>query len=237
MKHTRISNAELKKAAQVVGTAMLASLPNPEQCSVELSPAFEASMTKLMAGTGCARQAAPKNRIMIYRVAAALFALVIGLGILFSASEPVRAEVIRLAREVYENSVIYRMLNSSSAEECDLPELSVSNLPQGYTEVRRDGDSKHIRVIVYENDCGGAIVLTYSRLSEVSVWYVNETGHGGEQVSLGVLYGDFYPAAENTPSNDLVWADEKKDLLFILSANQLGKDELVSIAKDLFFSF
>ncbi|HIT02004.1 MAG TPA: DUF4367 domain-containing protein [Candidatus Enterenecus merdae] len=214
----------LEQAAALVVDALLESLPNPEDCQHVFSNDFEEKMRQLMRRQKGRRVLRTVGR----RVAAAILALLIGLGAWLAADQNSRAAVLRWIREVYENSVIYRFFGAAHGGQ--LPAYRPTWVPEGYLKVQSE-DTGTERVLLYQDPAGEmGFVLVYHWMDEGHQTYLDATMGAGIPYSIRGNPGDYYPAAEGEESNALVWIDEDAGILFSLSSN-LSELEIVHIAE------
>ena len=107
----QVTDDVIIQAAKRVGEAMLASLPEPEDCTHEFSPEFERSMERLIQKT--------KRRAHVRRclrsIAVAALAVVIGLSAWLAVDTEAQAAVVEWVRTAYEDSIVYEFFHPGAA--------------------------------------------------------------------------------------------------------------------------
>lgn len=221
MKRYSFTNADLRSAAAVVCNAMLEQLPEPSQCRHTFSDEFEQKMRELI-------DHKPHHnawRKFAQRAAAVILAALIGIGAWLTVDQDARAGVARWVREVYENSVFYRFTGDSPTNEPFDHELSW--VPDGYELADQIGNGT-THVYVYKKGTD-VFTVTFHRMSDSSFVKLIDVGDECENVKIHNLTGHYYPAADDTSTNDLVWIDDIAGMYYCISA-YLDYEDILHIA-------
>ena len=133
----------MKAAAAAWRKAMLASLPEPEDCPADFSPAFEERIKALQKAH--ARKTA--RRQTMRRLVAAVLAVVIALSALVLSNPQARAAVFSWVRKVFGYRTTYVL---PEKEHMALPEYVPPWLPEGF-EVVFSTEMEHPRETAYFN--------------------------------------------------------------------------------------
>lgn len=221
MNDSVFSDASLKRAAAIVRQSMLAALPDPQSCSCEVTPDFQAKMERLFIKV---KRRKTMRRIR-HRAASILLATLIGLSSWLAVDNEARAAFIQWAREIYEDSVIYHFFNEP--KEIVLPEYTFSPVPNGYTETASVGDDT-MRTVVFEGN-NDILVLYYQQYHSGAVLGFFGTEFELEHTNVGSYPADYYKAINPGESNELIWVDETLGIIFKISSFE-DKDTLLGFA-------
>lgn len=185
------------------------------------SPQFERKIARL-----ARRAKRPFAYRTLHRAASLLLAAVLGGVVWLSVDSPARAAFAAWAREAYEGSVVYAFFGRRDSRA--MPEFAFASPPEGFTESDFIAQ-KNMCLRIYENN-DQVILLSYMIMSEESAKSVLSSGYYCESVRIGKLFGEFYKAENSDESNELIWFDEKKQIVFQISAF-LEKDEMLALAE------
>ena len=223
MKRYNFTNADLRCAAAVVCNAMLEQLPEPSECRHTFSDEFEQKMRELMSRKKHHHSA---WHIVAQRAAAVILAVLLGLGAWLAVDQDARAAVIRWVREVYENSIVYRFFGDAPTEKNFFYKLTW--VPEGYEITNQVGDDS-TQTVVYQKE-SDVFTFMYLRTTEDGLPQLLETIGEGVTVSINGLSGQYYSAANNTTTNNLVWIDEDDRVFFCISSF-LPYEDIMHIAE------
>lgn len=215
------SDDALRRAAAKVRQSMLDALPDPEECNYEVTPEFQKKMNRLFAKVKHRKAVRQIER----RVAAILLASLIGVSSWLAVDHEARAAFIQWAREVYEDSVIYRFFNEP--DDSVLPEYTFSPVPDGYTETTSVSDDT-MRAVVFEGN-NDILVLYYEQYHSGLALGVLGSDFEMETANVGPYPADFYRAPNPEESNELVWIDETVGVVFKISSFR-DKDAILEFA-------
>lgn len=209
-----LSDEALKQAAASVRRAMLDSLPSPEECEHEFSPAFRDKMKKLIAKYDLRRS----FRKTVQRAAMFALAVLIGVSGWLTVDAQAREAFFSWVREVYEEHVVYRFFGEPAAE--GLPAYRITWLPEGYKEVDVYSDEERYNVF-YQNgdDIMSAFVFEYFFVQDSSLMelHFDEASYIHKAIDLKDTTADFYLALNPDETNDLVWIDKDSNIAFSLN--------------------
>ena len=218
------TDAQLHEAAVAVLKSMLDSFP--ATCDHEFSERHKAKMASLLR-----RVKAHRNLVFLSkRIAAVFAAMLIGVSSWLALDSNARAVFFEWVREVYENSIVYRYFGPKEPEA--LPEYELGWLPDGMVEMLNESDLMGAIQYYVNPDTGETIILEYRYLNEKSQIEVSEINASisNEVVVVNGFVGEYYPATLNSTTNNLIWTDTSKNILFVLNSN-LDKNTIISVAE------
>ena len=222
------SDEELKLAAKKVCLSMLDSLNEPEDYNPAFSSSFLSKMERLCRKTRKSRS----FRVLSYRAAAIVLALLFGLGIFFATNTEARAEVVRWAKETWEQSVFYRFFGSKTTAE--LPYYALRWIPDGF-ELESESRTETSTFIFYRNDeTGQTISLEYELVSDdiQAEIFASDGISEPEKVFINGLCADYYPASGDIMLSNLIWLDQTQSVVFFLDS-ELDIDVMLHIAEQI----
>ena len=217
-----MTDKQLAEACGELNEAMLRSLPAPEECNPQFSRRFERKMARV---TRRANHPVP-YRVM-QRAASFLLVLFLGFMTVLAVSPAVRAAFASWVRETYESFFVY-----SFTEEAEGPAPNmnyyISEIPDGYVEAMAHHD-EYTGHCVYVNEDNASITLLYMH-GDSSVFYVEKDGYTVKPITVAGHSGELYVDHISDPNNGLLWIDEEKQIMFVLSGPFTG-EELIAIAE------
>jgi len=176
------------------------------------------------------RKTRPLWKQVLQRVAVILLVASVAFGGVMAISPTARAEVVRWVVEWYETHIVFRYAGEDRTEE--MPQYTVENLPDGYTEVERIINHSVVNVL-YENSAGEVIFLDYNYIHEGgSIVFAPASDDMDEVVSVavgrhsGLLFIPKDPDAMLT----ITWIDETENIQFVLTAD-LDDEALLRMAE------
>lgn len=217
------SDDVLRAATRLVRQSMLDALPSPSECPAAFSPEFHKRITILFARQ---RHKAMARRI-VQRAAVLLLSALIGLSAWLTVDVEAREALFGWLREMYENSIIYRFDNSSSANTAHT-RYYIANLPSSYTETM-SADYENDGYVLYANSMGQYLSLHYLFGSDKSAFLV---GKENVIISNAVVNGspaDLLISKDPAIASAIVWAD-KDGPAFCISAF-MNPDDLIALAE------
>lgn len=218
-----ISDERLCEAAQQAEKALLASLPDPEECKATFSPGFERKMKKLVKRTDH-----PIAYWVQKSVACFLLIGLLGGGSVLALSTEARAAFVGWIQEVYETWFVYKY----EGKDYEFPkdtEFQITWLPEGFVEVARSA-SEDQNYTFFQDENFNSITFLYTRSMESVNLYIEKSGVEVQTVQIGHLHGDLYLDQQSDGANALVWCD--RNVLFWLHGNCSG-DALIKIAESI----
>ena len=96
-------------------------------------------------------------------------------------------------------------------------------------ELKKSISDNHVSII-YENDEGYLLSFTYTRNRESVSVYSEYQGTDVQTVIVGDNAADLYLDQREGNTNTLIWSDEEKSAIFVISAH-CSSDELIKIAE------
>lgn len=226
MSKTVLTDEALRGAAAEVREAMLRSMPAPEECVHEFSAEYEAKTERLIKRVELRESVRRISR----SAAAVLLAVMVGLSGWLAVDAEARAELFSWTRELHEDRMIYRYSVGDKAL-TELPEVELTWLPEGYTEVVRDVDDDECIIVCRNKEGEGFVFLC--RLVEPGMHkelLFGDHEYDASEVKINGMDGDLYIVTDGSSSNALVWFDETRGLVYSLNA-YLDESVMLHIAK------
>ena len=216
-----ISDEMLCIAAGEYEQALLASLPDVDECYHSFSRRFEKKMRHL-----CHRVKYASTYSVMKRIACAIIAIVLCGSILMMLNTDVRAAVVGWIKETYNSFVRYSF---ASNVEPDAPlTYEITELPKGYTLLsKQETDAGNIAI--YHNS-DGQIMQFGCYSAESGMLFVGGSEYDHSQVRVSGRNADLYIAKDSAHSNTVVWGNANESMLFQLTAF-LEKDVLLQVAE------
>lgn len=206
------TDKELHAAAVSVRSAMLDSLPPPEDCEHTFSPEFEAKIARLKR-----RQKSREfHRQALRRVAAVFLAMLVGASAWLTVDTDARAGFFRWVRETYEDMTVYWFRGEPALD--SLPTYRPTVVPEDWQEVAAEGDES-IQSVLYisgENN-EPCMIFAYYLMQENRAEQVIYTGTE-TNVEVNGCPGVFYYTETPGETNTLLWFDEEQGITFSISA-------------------
>lgn len=203
-----ISEHELQKAAAVVRSSMLATLP--EEAEGDFSTEFLQQIEKL-------KSVRKKHQQFRKRLVAAVAAFIAAVTMLFTFNTEARAAVITWFKEVFATGAAY-WFNEGSAD--TLPAFELTEVPEGFVCIY-DEALTYSRGMVYQNADNPSELFSfrYGLLQEDSPLTVGF--HGEDFTVTGVMVagcpGDLYISGDSEESHALIWIDEQNGVVFTIT--------------------
>lgn len=212
------TDEQLRDAAAFLRQAYYASLPDVSNYHPEYSEEFLQKMDRLCRQYRFRRQAKSFLKTVVAAVVALLITGSVWLGLNVDARAAFRAWLI----EIYENTFIYRFFNDPADDR--LVNYDIHKLPEGYAFDREIiTPTEHIRI--YRN---GEIPLCFMYFKMSNQRVLGQLAAQRIETKVGKNHADYY-SSEDGSSNDLVWFDEDKEMVFCLSGFFTEK-EMIAIA-------
>lgn len=219
-----ISDERLREAARKAEESILATLPEPENCEVTLSPECESNMKKLIRRT----DHLIRHRIM-KAVACFLLVILVGGGGILTFSVEARAAVATWVKEVYETQFIYRFFQTSDETSNDTV-YRPTWVPPNY-QMTFETLSNDLSVIEYRDDFDGLAVFTYCQNTSSPVFEIERDGTEiYKQVLVNGITAELYFDQDEGDANVLIWIDENEGIIFRILAT-FSDVELIKMAE------
>lgn len=166
----------------------------------------------------------------IQRIASIFLAAILIGSMYLAVDTEARAAFLDWIKEVYEHSIVYRIMPSSAAK--DLPHYELTWLPDGFGEPDIY-ENETVYSALYQNSSTGEIVIfDYYRLSS-EVQAKLFTDQQPEHVLVNGIIADFYAASSDPESNNLLWIDTEAGVFCAIDSN-LSKDVILHIAESIY---
>ncbi len=166
----------------------------------------------------------------IRRIASIFLAAILVGSMYLAVDMEARAAFLGWIKEVYEHSIVYRIMPSSAAK--DLPHYELTWLPDGFDEPDIY-ENETVYSALYQNSSTGEIVIfDYYRLSS-EVQAKLFTDQQPEHVLVNGIIADFYAASSDSESNNLLWIDTEAGVFCAIDSN-LSKDVILHIAESIY---
>ena len=212
----------LAEACAELNEAMLRSLPAPEECDPRFSQSFQRKMARV---TRRANHPIP-YRVM-QRVASFLLVLFLGFMTVLAVSPAARAAFASWIRETYESFFVYSFTGKSQGPAPNM-EYYLPEVPEGYVEFMADY-AVYSGLCVYTNENNASITLMYMH-GDSSAFYVEKEGYTVKPITVAGHPGEMYLDHISDPNNGILWVDEEKQIMFVLSG-QFTEEELLALAE------
>lgn len=215
----KLTDEMLRQAAPLARDAMLASLPEPEDCPADCSPRLWRRLDRMLR-----RQRHPALYRTVGQIAACFLAVLVLGGGWLAADQEARASFFQWTRQVYETQIVYRF----AGEGAEHGVYRVGWVPEGYT-VWKIFDSS----IGYVNENDQLLSFSYGPMQEGTTLYVVEADQATMYpVEINGIPGEFY-VYDNDTSNVLVWLDEASGMYFSISGF-LDESDILHMAESIY---
>lgn len=166
----------------------------------------------------------------IQRIASLFLAAILAGSMYLAVDTEARAAFLDWIKEVYEHSIVYRILPKPTAKA--LPQCELTWLPDGFGEPDIY-ENETVYSALYQNSSTGEIVIfDYYRLSS-EVQAKLFTDQQPEHVLVNGIIADFYAASSDSESNNLLWIDTEAGVFCAIDSN-LSKDVILHIAESIY---
>ena len=163
------------------------------------------------------------------RVAAIFLAAILAGSVYLAVDTEARAAFFGWVRELYENSTVYHVMPSYSAEK--LPRYELTWLPDGFGEPDVYEDDT-MYTALYENpDTGDFFVFDYCLLTEETQTELF-TIEPPEHLLVNGMDADFYAAPDDSDSSNLLWVDTATGVFCSINST-LSKEDILRIAESI----
>ena len=217
---------KMQAAAAAWRQAMLATLPEPEDCPGEVSPEFEEKIQALQKTH--ARKTV--RRQTMRRLVAAVLAVVIALSALVLSNPQARAAVFSWVRKVFGYRTTYVL---PEEEPLGLPVYVPQWLPEGF-EVVFSNEMEHSKITAYFNPDQGYGGFSFAYEVATGEARVTADTSGGdytqEIVSINGMYGELFVEKNGAAGNMLIWIDEPRQVILSLQGF-LSPQDMLHIAQ------
>lgn len=219
-----ISDERLTKAAFEYDAALVASLPDPSECTHVFSASFENKIKKLI------RKA---NHIIFYkcvrRIACAIAALFIAGSIFVAFNPTARAVVVEWFKERIGDVYHYFFVGEDTQNKETAPlAFCPTWVPEGYV-LHDSFNSPSLNAVVFLNKTGEVLQFSYIRIQDGNAAALGRGEYKHKVISVNGFTAEVYLALDADTSNVIVWIDEKHDLMFTVFG-LISEENLVKMA-------
>ena len=179
------------------------------------------------------RMARPRWVAVLQQAAVFILILFLGAGVLLAFSPEARAMVTQWFVQWDEGHILRYQYDGPALARL-MPPYSVTALPDGFTEAKRD-EFFTASFVVYENPDGCALYFEYGQIAQgAQVRRKRETMRNDllntVPVRVGETEGQFIPAQEAGGDNTLLWYDAEEGIQFAL-AGPWKQEDMVNMAE------
>lgn len=206
----------------------LSSLPTDDTIpDIHPSKKFEKKISRLIKAQRRTTKARKRRRAINKLVAATVILALLSFGCLMTA-EAYREKVIEIVVHVFQELTEYRFTSErSGTDEIVLPELTLTNVPEGMLEVENRITGNHRRIITYESDTGLFFELTQQPISSDGVYHsiLDTEDSVYEEI---VIHGNTAYTNEKGDDCSVMWVID--NVIYKLYGN-IDLHELIAIAE------
>lgn len=221
-----ISDELLRKAAEEAALDINRSLPAPEECQHDFSPAFERKIRKLIKQV---------KHPYLYRVmkTAACVALVcsVGFGSVIAGSPTARAAVFGWVRNIYQ-SIFYEYEFEGQSSDSAATKYKPDWVPQRY-HLKEKYTLDIGEDYLYCDSDENSMLFSYSYGTDATSLYVELEGCTQHTAEINGCRADIYLPDDPTKSSVIVWI--RNDTMFYINGT-MTEDELVRMAESVSIS-
>lgn len=226
-----ITEEMLEKASEEAAAMLLESLPSPEECRHEFTPAFEKAMSKLVHKT-----AHPPRRRVLRAAACIALVLFIGLGSLFTFSTDAQEAVLRWIRrsdagwtkQMQGSTLCYRYQGRPGG--LDIDAYAPGWLPEGFT-LQTTASTGSGAYYLFCDEQGRSLYFSFSSGRGTGL-SIETQGYRMGTVTVNGSEGELFIPADGKGSSSLIWLDDEKDALLCISG-PLPEQDLRRIAENI----
>ena len=219
------SERELDRYIFEAAEAMLAALPEPEDCEEpRTSPQYKAKMSRLFKKT----ERRERFRSYSRRAAAVLIVIVLGSGAFLGINSEARADFGAWLKAEYQGSIFYRYMGGDT--NTPMPEIEFGWLPEGYELTLKD-ELENSLTIIFENTLGNMLILSCYRMTENNLMqlFPKETDICRE-VSVNGAEAEMWISENGLVC--IVWREENANLIYSVDGN-LNECDILHIAEEI----
>lgn len=220
-----MNEEELSQAAARAAELLNEALPNPQDCTHEFSPRFRRKMRHLMF-----RQNHPVLMRGLQSAAVLFLTITVLFGSLLTVSTDAREFVSGWVKTRIET--IYHFYYEGDAAQADSTEYVLGWIPDGYTLVETV-DFPGQRIYNYADaDKKWYLSFTYSVDSSDADIFLLNADCTQKEVTVNGIPATLYIPLNDDNSPDIIWEDQEKGVLFILTAH-VSEDVLIKMAENI----
>lgn len=229
-KKSSIGEENLICSAECVRVSMLDSLPDPVHCEHPFSPAFERGLT----GFYTRHKHVVKLYAVLKSTAAIILAAILSLSVWLAIDGNARADFARWVRTMYKSSIVYQFFGEKTNK--ILPDYLIGFVPQGYfVETVYQSETSYSAVYARPSNSNDAFVFEYFFVGDgaQTQLLLEEEEYLHEVININGLPGDLYLCISGKNSNNLLWFDERHDVILSIDS-YADKSVILHIAESVF---
>ena len=213
---------KLPMALEEYDAAVMASLPEPSDCTHSFSKGFERKMRGL-----CRRTKHPAAYKALQRAACILLAILALFSSLIAFNADVRAAVINWVTEYFGRSAHYSYKGEPDPALAERKSYALGWLPEGYEfyEFMSGPASDHIH---YANKTGQLLCFSYHYATPGEL-FLNIEKHTKKAAFINGQTADVYLSQDPEVGSGIVWEDPESHILFYISA-AVSEEDLMRLA-------
>lgn len=217
-----ISKDAFISALEEVDNAILAALPDPEECSFYFSDRFEQRMRSVIR-----RGNHPGIYKTLQRVACLLLVLLMLFSSVMIFSTDVRAAVIGWIKEQYES--FYHYFFPAETATTEQNEYTLGWIPDGYS-LTNSYSSSNMKMQIYVHPSGKMIYFSYLYGTENRTDYIEFEDYVCYEVTIDESIAEVFITDSPDKANGITWEDETANVFFSISA-PLQEADLIRLAE------
>lgn len=173
------------------------------------------------------RKTRPRWKTALQRAAVFFLAVSVSSGCALAAVPQARAGVMQWVLEWYDHDIVYRFGGEPASDV--LPEYSITNLPDGFSEVDKGVFPTAVNII-YENDASDVIGFDYGYMNQGSLLSVGTDDMVVSDITVNHCAGRYFETQISGNFNFITWIDEEAGLYFMI-VTAFDKDTILDIAE------
>lgn len=220
----KITDEMLYRHAAEARDIWLDTLPDDNEIPEhQFSDEFNKEMDRLITLSHKRKQ--PSRRLQ--RIAAMFAVIIIGASSFIGVNAEARAAFVGWIKEVADTYFVYRYEGESDVSAAPT-DYRPTWLPDGYTEFYLD-DSEDTVFVVYSNEAGEMLKLSYAPNPDQTSWFVNTSNTVRNDAKVNGVQADLFIATDPATSSALMWVD-KHNTAFLLDGF-LDEETLIYVAE------
>lgn len=165
----------------------------------------------------------------IRRIASIFLAAILASSMYLAVDTEARAAFLGWIKEVYEHSIVYRIMPKPTAKA--LPQCELTWLPDGFGgPIVYQDDTTY--TALYKNQITGNDLIVFYCLLNDEMQTELFTSQQPEYLLVHGTIAEFYGASDDSPSSNLLWVDNESGVLCTING-VISKESIVHIAEGL----
>ena len=166
---------------------------------------------------------------IIRRIASIFLAAILAGSIYLAIDTEARAAFLGWIKDVYEHSIVYRIMPSSAAKA--LPQYELTWLPDGFGEPDVYENVFMYSALYSNPKTGKVLIFDYYLLSEETQSEII-TMQTPEHLQINSMDAEYYAASGESASNNLIWIDAHAGVLCSINSS-LSREDIIHIAENI----